>query len=371
MMDMRSILAIARKDALDTLLNKSSLIGLLTPIILAILFAVLTTAMSGHTSQLLIYNPGNSHMEQTISSFFANPQIIHAGSADDVVAAFGADGSRKDTTYSLGLVVPADFDAQLRRGEHPDVRLFLNGNELDNRDRAVLMRLVTYYASATINPQPVNLSLAMINPPRATPVADVSSSYIALSLLMSFLMGTSLMASLLVEEKEKKTLRMLMVSPASYGDVIMGKLLVGLGYQLVLSAVVLIVMRGFTGNIAALLLVLLLSSCFALTLGLLLGSLLRTTTALGGITGALSLVFIYPALFAGILGSLFQGSLIVQIARIFPAYYIADGLIKALSNQSLLGEMALDVSVVLVCTVVLFVAATWSLRRQAAVVATI
>ncbi len=370
-MDIRSVLAIARKDALDTLLNKSSMIGLLTPIIMAVFFAIITTLMGSRTSQLLIYNPGNSHIEQAVSSFFANPQVVHAGTADDVVSAFGVDGSHKDTAYSLGLVVPADFDAQLRRGEHPDVRLFLNGNELDNRDRAVLTRLITYYASATTNPQSVNLSSAMINPPRATPVIDLASSYIALSLLMSFLMGTSLMASLLVEEKEKKTLRMLMVSPATYSDIIMGKLLVGLGYQLLLSLVVLIVMRGFMGNIAALVFVLLLSSCFALTLGLLIGCLLRTTTALGGIIGALSLVFIYPALFAGTLGSLFQGSLVVQIAQIFPTYYIADGLIKALGNQNLLGTMTIDISVVLVCALVLFAAATWSLRRQAAVVATI
>jgi ABC-2 type transport system permease protein len=370
-MNIRSILAIARKDALDTLLNKSSLIGLLTPIILAVLFAILSSLLGGRTSQLLIYNPGNSGVEQAVSSFFASPQIIHAGSANDVVAAFGADGSHKDTAYLLGLIVPADFDAQLRRGEHPDVKLFLNGNELNNRDRDVLVRLITYYASATTNPQSVNLSSAMINPPRTTPVTDAANTYIALSLLMSFLMGTSLISSLLVEEKEKKTMRMLLVSPASYADVVMGKLLVSLGYQLVLSGIVLIVMHGFTGNIAALLFMLLLSSCFALTLGLLIGSLLRTTTAQGGIIGALSLVFVYPALFAGALASLFQGSLVVQIAGIFPTYYIADGLIKALSNQSLLGAMMLDIGVVLVCTVVLFVAATWSLRRQAAVVATI
>jgi ABC-2 type transport system permease protein len=370
-MNIRSILAIARKDVLDILLNKSSLIGLLTPIILAVLFATLSSLLGGQTSQLLIYNPGNSGVEQAISGFFANPQIIHAGSADDVVAAFGADGSHKDTAYSLGLIVPTDFDAQLRRGEHPDVKLFLNGNELNNRDRDVLIRLVTYYASATTNPHSVNLSSAMINPPRTTPVIDATNTYIALSLLMSFLTGTALISSLLIEEKEKKTIRMLMVSPASYSDVVMGKLLVGLCYQLVLSGVVLIVMRGFTGNIAALLLVLLLSSCFALTLGLLIGSLLRTTTAHGGIMGALSLVFVYPALFAGALASLFQGSLVVQIARIFPTYYIADGLIKALSNQSMFGTMMLDISVVLTCTVVLFVAATWALRRQASVMATI
>jgi ABC-2 type transport system permease protein len=41
-MHLRPTLAVARKDALDVLLNKSTLIMLLTPVFIAILFAVLS-----------------------------------------------------------------------------------------------------------------------------------------------------------------------------------------------------------------------------------------------------------------------------------------------------------------------------------------
>jgi ABC-2 type transport system permease protein len=370
-MNIRSITAIARKDALDILLNKSTLIGLCTPIVLAIFFMIITSLLGGRTSQVLIYNPGHSQIEQSISGIFASPQIVRAGSADEVVAAFGTDGSHRDTSYALGLVVPENFEAQLRQGGRPDIKLYLNGNELNNRDRETLTQLVNAYASSVTHPHPVNLSLAMINPPQTTPVADIANGYLAIALLMSFLTGTSLVPSLLVEEKEKKTLRMLMVSPASYGDVIMGKLLVGLGYQLVLTLIVLLVMHGFTGNLVALFCFIVLDACFSLTLGLLIGSLIQTQNALGAILGALSLIYIFPAIFAGTLASLFQGSLVMQIIQIFPTYYMADGLVKALNNQSLQGGMLLDFSVVLACTVVAFLAAVWSLRRQAAVVATI
>src|SRR5260221_4467959 len=123
----RSILAIARKDALDILLNKTTLSLLLTPIVLALLFLLIANLLGSHTTNALIYDPGKSSVEQVLKSAYSDLKITYANSPGDVAAAFGPDGSHKTTSYALGLAVPARFFLSLRRGGGPHVHLFLPG----------------------------------------------------------------------------------------------------------------------------------------------------------------------------------------------------------------------------------------------------
>lgn len=370
-MHIRSVLAIARKDAIDILLNRNALFGLLTPIFLALLFLGISSVVGAKTSNILIYDPGNAGIDQVVSSFFAHPSITRAGSPDDVAVAFGPNGAHKSSQYAIGLVVPANFEAELRQGNHPQLGFYVNGDEVNNQDRQLLLRLMSSYASAVINPQPLNITVATINPPASTPVLDISNFYIVAALLTSFLVGTSLVPNLLIEEKEKKTMRMLMVSPASFTDIVLGKLLVGLVYQIVLAVVVIAVQKGFIGNIAVLLLFMLLGSCFALALGLLAGSIFETTSALGGFISITSILFTVSAFFTGPLGTLLGSNPVAQVVKILPTYYVADGAFNALQNQNALTYILFDGGIVLACTVVVLGLALWLLRRQASIVAAI
>ena len=370
-MHIRSILAIARKDAIDILLNKSTLFTLFTPIFLAVLFLGVSSIIGAKTSNILVYDPGNSSVDQLVSSYFAHPKMTRAGSAEDVAAAFGPDGSHKSSQYAVGLVVPANFEAELRQGNHPQLGLYFNGDEVNNQDRQILLHLITNYASTVINPQPLNITLATINPPTSTPVVDLSSIYIVAALLTSFLVGTSVVPGLLVEEKEKKTMRMLMVSPASFTDIVLGKLLVALMYQLILSIAVIAIQQGFIGNIAMMFLFVLLGSCFALALGLLAGSIFETTGALGGFISIASILFVVSGLFTGPLGALLLNNPVAQAVKILPTYYLADGAYSALQNQSTVAKVLFDGGIVFGCTVILLGIAVWLLRRQAAVAATL
>src|SRR5207248_7141825 len=121
----------------------------------------------------------------------------------------------------LGLVVPANFEAQLQAGSHPQLSLYVNGDDVGITQRQLLLSALTDYSRNVANPQPpVSIAMATINPPSNTNFAvDIGKFYVMTALLSSFLVGTALMPGLLVEEKEKKTLRMLMVSPASFTDV--------------------------------------------------------------------------------------------------------------------------------------------------------
>ncbi len=372
-MHRRTILAIARKDALDILLNKSTVMVLLTPIFVAILFAFINGVFAAKTTKLLIYNPSNSAVEQVITVAIQKPEIVRVVTPDEVAAQFGPDGSKKSTDYVLGLVVPADFDTSLRAGGHPQLGLYVNGDQLSDGQRQVLMQAITNYSRSVANPQsPINIALTTINPPKPNSVVqDLGSFYAAAALITSFMIGMSLVPGLLVEEKEKKTLRMLMVSPASWGDIIASKLLVGLTYQIFLSLVILAVVKGYYGQVPLLLVYVVLGALFGGAIGLLMGSILKTQSATGALVGLAYFFFLIPSFFVGPLGQLFQGNPVTTVMQALPTYYLAQGIFNALGSQTTPGSLALDVGIVGACIVVIFIGAAWTLRRQAAVVSTI
>ncbi len=375
-MHTRNILAIARKDALDILLNKTTLYFLLTPILLAVLFAIISGLLTNKVSasSLLIYNPGHSGVEQFMSSVVATSgPITHANSAEDVAAAFGAQGSHKNTPYVLGLVIPPDFDTSLRAGNHPHITLYLNGDYLGDNDQQLLEHAISDYARTMTNPQsPLSFSVTSINPPAASNFAqDYSRRYAMAGLLYSLTIGIAFVPGLLVEEKEKKTMRMLMVSPASWGDIVMGKLLVGLGYQLLISLIVLLIQGGFVGQVPLVLLFTLIGAAFGLVLGLLFGSICKTNGNVGVFVGIVGLAYTLPSLVLGPLYAIVQGSPFEQAIKVLPTYYMADGILKAMMNQATLENVLLDIVILIGGTVVLFFAAIWTLNRQSAVVGAI
>ncbi|GHO43681.1 ABC transporter permease [Ktedonospora formicarum] len=374
-MNLRSILAIARKDALDIILNKTTLFALLSPIFIALLYALFSNVFGEHSTKMLIYNPGNSRVEQAVTSYFSKVDITRAASAEDVTNAFGTDGSHKDSSYALGLIVPASFESQIAQGQKPKLGLYLNGDQgVVSYDRTALTSIITSYVTAVKDPQPLNLTLATINPPQAKESVQsvLEPMFAVMGLLLSFMTGISLVPTLMVEEKEKKTLRMLMVSPASFSDIVAAKLLVGLGYQLLLSFVVALTLKGFTGDIPLTIVFILLGSCLALTIGLIAGSIFQSGNGVGAFSGVVSMLFLFPGFFSGnFFGNMLHGSLILQVVKILPTYYLGEGLFQSTTDQGWSPTVLLDIGVIVGATLVLFIVSAWLLHRQASVAAAI
>jgi ABC-2 type transport system permease protein len=369
----RSVLAIARKDAIDILLNKSTVGVLIAPILLALFFLLVTKLLGGQAVNVLVYNPGQSRLVQVVSSSFNPVKVTEADSPADVSSAFGPNGSTKDAAYDVGLIIPANFESALQAGQHPPVNLYLNGNKITAQNSLLIQAAIVNYARQVASPRvPIALSTTMINPPSQTSLGDILGSiYGATALLVSFMVGTYLMPGLLIEEKEKKTLRMLMVTPASFTDVILGKLLVVLVYQLLLSAIVLAIQGGFRGQISLVLLYTLLGSCFSLALGLLFGGIFSTASTAGAVNGIVSFIFIIPGIFIGYLGQMLGNGLATQAMKILPTYYLADGAYNAMQGQGSLSSNLIDIGILLGSTLVLLAITVWVLRRQASVAAAI
>lgn len=366
----RAILAIARKDALDILLNKTTLFTLFSPILVSLLYLVFSS-ISNNAITVLLYDPGQSGLQQVVNSTFAKTKITSASSPNDVSSAFGPDGTRRDARYDVGLIVPDNFTQEVRTGQQPQISLYLNGSTINQQQTASLQAAITNYTRSIVTSRsPIRLIAATINPAPATLEQSLNAFFAALVLIISFMIGITILPDRLIEEKEKKTLRMLLVAPVSFGDVILGKLLVVLVYQVALSLIAVSIQRGWGGDLPLTLLYLLLGTCFSLSLGLLIGSIFQTSGAAGAASGIIFPIYLMSGLFVGPLLSVVNNPLL-QVFKILPPYYLADGAYNAMQGLGSPGSHLLDISVLLGSTIVVLLFSTWLLRRQSAVVATI
>ena len=369
----RVIWAIVRKDALDIWLNKSTLIGLIYPIIMSLAFFLISHLVGSKGTSLLIYNPGNSSLAQVVVEAFRDSTVTQAGSAAEVEAAFGSNGTQKKSSYALGLILPANFDSDLRAGNRPALSLFLNGSTVNAQTEALLQTAIINYARTIANPQTaVTINTAVINPASSANTGVLLAQvYTPLVLLLSLTVGTTFIPLLLLEEKEKKTLRMLLVTPASFRDILIGKLLIVLVFQLAITCVALLIQGGFSGEVPLVVFYVLIGACFSLSLGLFFGSVFNTASAAGTVSGFVAIVYILGGLFVGQLGQILGDGLAVQIARLLPTYYLAEGVVNASQNLGSWGSNLLDIGVILGSTLVLLAISAWELRRQSSVLATI
>jgi ABC-2 type transport system permease protein len=299
--------------------------------------------------------------------------VTLAGSAAEVAAAFQDAAGPKSGGYAIGLVVPAGFEAQLRAGGQPELQLYFDGKKVNDRTQALLKAAIISYCRTLASPQsPVVLAASVVNPaPEKNVGAELGQVYGPLALLVSLIVGTTFMPQLLIDEKERKTLRMLMVTPASFEDVLAGKLLLVLVYQITLTMVAIAIQNVFVGQVGLVILYAVLGGLFSVSVGLLLGAAFNTVSAAAAIEGPLILIYILAGMFVGPLGELFGTGRWLVLVRLLPTYYIAEGLSNASQNVGNVSTNLLDIGVVLGSTIVLFAVSAWILRRQSAVAAII
>jgi len=367
----RIIWAIIRKDLLDIWLNKSTLGGLIFPIILSLVWLLIGNLVGGNKTSLLIYNPGNTSLAQAVAQVFPNSEIIQASSIGEVQAAFGPNGAKVKSAYAVGLILPEDFEDSLQAVKPPLISLYLNGSMVNAQTQALLQIDIINYARAIADPQPpVRINTTLINPPATENAgAILKLVYLPLALLASLMVGITFIPLLLLEEKEKKTLRMLLVAPVSFTDILVGKLLVVLTFQLTTTSVVLLIMGGFTGAVPLVVLYVVLGAGLSLSSGLLFGSLFNSVQSAGTVSGFIAFVYIISGIFVGHLGELMGKSPVLQVAKIIPTYYLAEGVVNAIQNRGSLGSNLLDIGVILGCSVLFLAISAWALRRQSAVLA--
>jgi ABC-2 type transport system permease protein len=260
----RVIGAIASKDVVDAIRNKTTLSIVVSMLAMILLYRLLPEWESGGLiPRLAVYDENRSDwlLQLEGSQEF---DLFLADSTQQMMAYLAG----RDRVV-LGTVLPVDLDEQLAS----NVAISLDGYVVHWASAAKAAEVRDFFEGALsrLAGKPVRF-----DPSGHTVYTQKSSRGYALLAAMGVvfgvaMVGISLVPQLILEEKRTRTLDALVVSPASYAQITTGKALAGVSYCLVGSLVALAVNHSLVTHWGLALAVTIAGSCFSVAVGLLLG----------------------------------------------------------------------------------------------------
>jgi len=175
-------------------------------------------------------------------------------------------------------------------------------------------------------------------------------------ILFSILVAGFIISASLVEEREKKTINALLISPVSTTEIILSKTLFGLFVGVVLGSLILLLYNIFSGIL--ILPFLLLGTVFTVGIGLITGSVMDNITDLIARQKIFNSVLIFPALVV-----LFP-QIPQWIAKFFPTYYFIDPILRISQSGAGMGDVWMEMLVLVACDLVVLMLAIKVLKRR-------
>lgn len=293
----RIMAAIAAKDIGDAIRNRTTLSIILgTALLMLTSMALPLLLRLRSVPTAIIYDPGRSPLIRALTA----REEFRVGIVDSLEELEGAVGSSAE--LRLGLAIPEGFGQAEERGD--TTPLVLEGilphwaNSQQGAELAAYFKRQLEEASW----QEIIVEIAER---RAYPLAGTFGQHTMVTNAMSLVVltiGLALVPLLLVEEKESHTLDALLVSPARYGQVLLGKALTGLFYCACAALVACAFSAKWFVHGGLLLLVLGLGAALAVALGLLMGTLIDNPSSAGLVIGLVLMLLLLPALLGGIIG---------------------------------------------------------------------
>lgn len=355
-MNSRVVSAIALKDLVDAIRNRYLLAVLLTPLLVALPLRLLLPDVKSLTAtKILVHDPGNSKLSAQLRAI-PNTHLVEMSSAEAV-----RDEVQKQQA-AAGLLVPANFDASVAAGNKPDVTVYLNTRKNVIAQATFRLLMEQQIISLVQQPRPAQLVWIDAGEEPASKTGrefNLNQMMLPLLLLLGFGMtGALVVPLLLVEEKEKRTLDFLLTSPVRLTEILAGKTLTGVVYSVLIAGILLALHYHLIGNWPLTLITIALGLLLIVAIGLLMGSLFKTTMQVNTWASLVLLLLLAPSF-------PFPGSppVLDTAMRFVPTYYFVESLKMSLNGEAS-SRLLVHSVIVLVCTLVAFYVATWALRRE-------
>jgi ABC-type Na+ efflux pump permease subunit len=295
--DLRIVMTIALKDIGDAVRNRTTLSVMLGTVVL-MLSSMALPFLAGLNAAptAVVYDPGRTTLIRALTSR-EEFQLGIVDSREELEEAVG-----NTSELRLGLVVPEDLAATVTASQAGDpVRL--EGYLPHWADPDDAAALTAYFekqlAEALWRDVEIDVVGRSVYPRPDTFGQHTMTSHTLAIVVLT--VGLALVPGLLVEEKENHTLDALLVSPARYIQIILGKGATGLFYGLIVGLIVYGMNSKWIVDGAIFVVAIGLGTLFAVTVGLLLGVLIENPSASNLWTGLILIVLMVPAFVGNLL----------------------------------------------------------------------
>lgn len=241
----------------------------------------------------------------------------------------------EDNDLDAGLLLQPGFDEDLTAGNQPLLQLYVGGESLASN------RIILAVTTLDLVRQAVNAEPAVVVDVQSIggEGLDLSVRLLPLMVIMAVAIGGAMIpAAGLVEEKEKRTLDALLVTPATMNDVLLAKGILGFVLAVLTGVVTLVLNGAFGAAPLAVVLAISIGAVMMVEVGLILGSWAPDTNTLFAAWKGGAIVLIFPVIFT------IWPTLPQWIAKLGPTYYFLQPLfdlsVNNVSSASVMDELA-------------------------------
>jgi ABC-2 type transport system permease protein len=328
--------------------NTLFVMAVVTPLLLSLLINLLVGTFFSGKPRLGMADAGQSQM---VAGFRQEPGLLlrHYESAAALREAV------RSGAVDVGLVLPAGFDEQMRGDTAASMTVYVYGESL-LRDRAFLGTAIAAELRALSGQEsPVTIVTESLGDGESVPWEDRLMPFVV---LMSIILGGSMVpATSLVEEKQKRTITAVTVTPTTLEELFVAKGLLGVLLSMIMGIAILAVNRVFGTQPLLLVVILALGAVMAANFGVLLGAFVKdintlfaTIKAIGILLYAPAIVYLFP-------------SLPEWVGRIFPTYYMIAPIVAVTQQGATWADVQGDVAILALLIVALMATTAYVARR--------
>lgn len=353
---LRVVGVLARKDIVQGLKNKNILVLFFSVAFLIIFYNALPSLSAAkRPPSLFIYDAGNSALTGR----------LEASSEFDVRTDFPSEEAMirrlaLGDIPELGLVIPADFDSRAASGDAPPLRgivaYWLSGEEVAGLKAKAEGEIAAVWGTGVSIRIDENVVYGPVDDEGAGTQASMALIF-ALALI-----GISLVPHLMFDEKEARTLEVLLVSPASETQIAAGKMLAGLFYSGTVAVLAVIVNHGLIVHWGLFLVILAVFATFCVTLGLILGTAMESRAQFAVWAWLIILPLFMPVVLY-LLRELVPEA-VMQLLPVIPSVATYLAMRYVFTQPLALGAPLLGVGWILACTGIELAIVSWLLRRR-------
>jgi ABC-2 type transport system permease protein len=351
----RVLFAIAAKDIVDAIKNRSILSQIFTVAFIVVAYRFLPVFSNGDAlPRLVLYDAGRSKLVEEMEESTTFDLVDTA--SQTAMEAYVED---RDTVV-LGLVLPSDLDVQVATGS--DIEL--EGYVVHWASHSQVTEVKTFFEKELSELADDSIHIRIDgNIVYTRPDSRGLAFLVSLSaVLVMVIAGAFIVPLLMLEEKQSKTLDALLVSPASPSLVVLGKALSGSLYCSIAGGAVLALNYTLVTQWGFALLAILLGVFFAVSLGLLLGSIFEMKQQLT-LWGFVAINILCIPLFLSPMDDLLPAG-VMAIMRGVPSVALMKVLRVSFSKGAAWNDFGSELAIVLGGTALLLAAEIWVVRRS-------
>ena len=306
------------------------IMAVVMPLVLSLVISAIFGGLFSDLPRLGIYDEGDSRfVDRALDAVTLSAGEYSA--VQEMVAAV------ESGVLDMGIILPYGFDEAISGGQTVEIEAYIWGESLA-KDRTVLgVAIASIVRDISGSDLDLDITSVVIGDEKNVPWGE---RLLPLVVLMAvFIGGTMLPATSIITEKQKKTINAITVTPASAGDVIVSKALMGIIVSFAMGVLVLLINRTFGAHPGLLAGILFLGGVMAVEFGLLLGIYARDISTMFAAIKTMGILLYAPA-FVYMFPQLPD-----WIGRVFPTYYVIQPVVAISQQGESWSGVALEVAI--------------------------